>query len=287
MPKASPPTFRALLVLGRVSNLPTVWSNCLAGWLLGGGGSLGRWWWLSLAASAFYVGGMYLNDACDAAFDRQHRRERPIPSGAIHVGLVWRLGGCLLISGWLMLWCLGWSTGWIGTGLLISILVYDFVHKAVSFSPILMAFCRFFLFLAAASTGADGVTGLAVWSAIALAGWIIGLSYLARRESTTNSLRYWPLMVLALPLVLAWIANGNETRLRALYLAFVLVGWSAWCLRHIWVDANRNLGLSVSGLLAGICLVDWLAVVPGYGMGFIFLGFFLAALAAQRLIPAT
>ena len=29
---------RTLLVLGRVSNLPTVWSNCFAGWLLAGGG---------------------------------------------------------------------------------------------------------------------------------------------------------------------------------------------------------------------------------------------------------
>ena len=28
---------RALLVLGRVSNLPTIWSNCLCGWLIGVG----------------------------------------------------------------------------------------------------------------------------------------------------------------------------------------------------------------------------------------------------------
>ena len=27
---------RTILILGRVSNLPTVWSNCLAGWWLGG-----------------------------------------------------------------------------------------------------------------------------------------------------------------------------------------------------------------------------------------------------------
>jgi hypothetical protein len=33
---------RTLLVLGRVSNLPTVWSNCLAGWWLGGGGNFGN-----------------------------------------------------------------------------------------------------------------------------------------------------------------------------------------------------------------------------------------------------
>src|SRR5205085_11052794 len=74
---------RTLLILGRVSNLPTVWSNCLAGWILGGGGQLGRLMVLCAGATFLYTGGMYLNDAFDAEFDLQHRPERPIPSGAI------------------------------------------------------------------------------------------------------------------------------------------------------------------------------------------------------------
>ena len=78
---------RALVILGRVSNLPTVWSNCLAGWVLGGGGFTGdepgRVLLLGAGATLLYLGGMFLNDAWDAPFDRQHRPERPIPSGAI------------------------------------------------------------------------------------------------------------------------------------------------------------------------------------------------------------
>jgi hypothetical protein len=52
-----------LLRLGRVSNLPTVWTNVLAGAVLSGGDW--RNWRLGLmlvAMSSFYVGGMYLND---------------------------------------------------------------------------------------------------------------------------------------------------------------------------------------------------------------------------------
>src|SRR5688572_13786957 len=101
---------RALLVLGRVSNLPTVWSNCLAGWALAGGVPLTadyrqmideprNFLVLCLGASLMYIGGMYLNDAFDADFDRQHRRERPIPSGAIGVTAVWTLGTIWLIGG--------------------------------------------------------------------------------------------------------------------------------------------------------------------------------------------
>ena len=78
-----PPLLRTLLILGRVSNLPTVWSNCLAGWLLAGGGAGSRFAVLCGGASLLYIGGMFLNDACDVRFDTAHRKERPIPSVAI------------------------------------------------------------------------------------------------------------------------------------------------------------------------------------------------------------
>src|SRR6187549_3121603 len=99
------PTFRTLLVLGRVSNLPTVWSNCLAGWWLGGGGNSVKLPFLLLGVSLLYVGGMFLNDAFDEPFDRQHRKERPIPSGKISAGLVWRWGFALLAVGEVLLFC--------------------------------------------------------------------------------------------------------------------------------------------------------------------------------------
>ena len=61
---ASPlPSVRTLLVLGRASNLPTVWSNCFAGWLLGGGGSWIKLAVLTVGGSLAYIGGMFLNDA--------------------------------------------------------------------------------------------------------------------------------------------------------------------------------------------------------------------------------
>src|SRR6185369_2115097 len=89
---------RTLLILGRTSNLPTVWSNCLAGWLLGGGGDLNKLILLCVGATLMYLGGMFLNDSFDVEFDRLHRVERPIPSGAIALESVWRWGFGLLGS---------------------------------------------------------------------------------------------------------------------------------------------------------------------------------------------
>ena len=53
-------------------------------------------------------------------------------------------------------------------------------------------------------------------------------------------------------------------------------------------SAERNVGATVSALLAGIVLVDMLAVVPQpYPQGMIFLLLFGASLLFQRIIPAT
>src|SRR6185369_11144617 len=91
---------RAYLQLGRVSNLPTVWTNVLAGIVLAGAvppaGVVAR---MALALSLFYVGGMFLNDAFDRAVDARERPERPIPSGAVAAVEVFAGGFGLLGAG--------------------------------------------------------------------------------------------------------------------------------------------------------------------------------------------
>ena len=49
------PRLRTLLILGRVSNLPTVWSNALAGWWLGGGNNYWKLPLLLLGSEAEYA----------------------------------------------------------------------------------------------------------------------------------------------------------------------------------------------------------------------------------------
>jgi len=280
--------WRSLLILGRVSNLPTVWSNCLAGWLLGVGGSARRFALLCLGASCLYIAGMFLNDALDADFDQQHRKERPIPSGMISAGKVWGWGFGWLVSGVLFLSLLGKVSMILALLLCGCILVYDAIHKAITLSPLLMAACRFFLYLLGAAAAVRGVTGLAMWSALALAAYVVGLSYIARKESARGVVQFWAGWPLAAPLLLAWVVNAGEYKMRALLLALLLASWIIYCLLHTYWTATVSVGRTVSGLLAGICLVDLLAVAggtPGTATGFILL--FVTALLSQRYIPAT
>ena len=282
------PSSRTLLVLGRVSNLPTVWSNCLAGWWLGGGGNLAKLPFLFLGVTLLYVGGMYLNDAFDEQFDRQHRQERPIPSGRISAALVWRLGFALLVLGELCLFGCGLSVGVLGMALALCVLLYDAIHKAFTFSPLLMGACRFWVYVIAAASGVTGVGGWTVWSGLALALYVIGLSFIARREALRGPLPYWPVALLAAPLALAWLLNVGEYREPALLLSAVLAMWTLRCLRTVFWTSAVNIPRSVSGLLAGIVFVDWIAAVQApRELGAAVIVLFLAALLGQRFVPAT
>ena len=298
--------WRALLVLGRVSNLPTVWSNCLCGWLLGlwaaGEGQV-DWFvfgMLTAGVTGLYVGGMYLNDACDAWWDREHRPERPIPSGTIREQTVWLLGIGMMAGGMFLICLQGGTTALLALGLFNCILVYNFAHKQLSWSPLIIAACRLLLILLAAchahtwATGGEAAFfkssagGVATWAALVLFGYVAGLSWLAKVESTPGLVRVWPCLLLALPAGLAFLSNNPADRRDALVMSAILLLWVLRSLRTtFWVE-QRDVGRTVGGLLAGIVLVDLLAVaiVPA-GLAVVFIALFVMALAAQRWVPAT
>jgi len=284
-----PPRLRTLLILGRVSNLPTVWSNCLAGWWLSGGEAFGKLPLLFLGVSALYIGGMFLNDAFDADFDRQRRPERPVPSGAISLAAVWRWGWAWLALGLLCLTILGKTTGALAVVLAICIVIYDATHKAITASPWLMGVCRFWVYVIAGSTGAVGLNGWSIWCGLALALYVAGLGCVAQGESFRQRIPYWPLALLAAPVALAALMDTGEYRLSGIWLSVVLVLWVAYCTRTVFQPPEINVSRIVSGLLAGIVFVDWLAVAPEcpHWLSFAFLILFGATLGLQRYVPAT
>ena len=283
-----PSKLRTLLILGRVSNLPTVWSNCLAGWWLAGGGAWTGLLCVSISVSFLYLGGMFLNDAFDAGFDRNHRRARPIPSGAITEKEVWWWGFAWLVLGLAGLAWLGAVTAVLGLVLAGCILFYNAIHKIMVIAPVLMGGCRFLVYLAAASVGLNGVTGESIWKGLALAGYIVGLSSLARKESAPVRIQYWPCIFLAAPLLVAGLADDGPDQRAAALCSVVLILWVVWTLLQTLGREHPNIGRAVSRLLAGIALVDLLAVADlSHPAAAIFLVWFLLALLLQGFIPAT
>ena len=124
---------------------------------------------------------------------------------------------------------------------------------------------------------------------MALALYVVGLSYVARRESFRGPVPYWPLLLLAAPVVLAVLINTGDLRKSALVVSAIFALWTVRCVRTVFMAGEINVGRIVSGLLAGIVFVDWLAIAPSgpqwLNAGFLIL--FGATLLLQRFVPAT
>lgn len=289
-----PPRLRTFLILGRVSNLPTVWSNCLAGWWLGGGGNFAKLPLLLVGMSALYTGGAFLNDAFDVEFDRQRRPTRPIPSGAVTRERVWLWSFALLAAGALALAFISKTAGILALVLLACIVLHGAAHKAVTASPWLMGLCRLWVYVIAGSTGIWGLNGWPIWCGVALALYIAGLGFVAQRDGVRGAAPWWPLLLLAVPVALALAMNTGNAWDSAALISLVLVLWSVRCVRPAFFAAESNVPRAVAGLLAGIVFVDWLAVAPLPQVspqvsprlsGIVFLALFAATKLLQRLLP--
>jgi 4-hydroxybenzoate polyprenyltransferase len=282
---------RTLLILGRVSNLPTVWSNLLAGWFLAGGGNdRTALVPLLLGGSFLYVGGMFLNDFCDADFDSQYCPERPIPVGRISRRSVGGMAGLWLVAGLACLVPFGWPTVGIALLLLAIIVLYDFRHKNVFWAPLVMGACRFLLYPLAASTiSAEIPSFVLLWGAT-LGLYVAGITYLARGESRPEKPARWALLLLLLPVAapveIYYVRNLQFFPF--LFSCLLFLGWMAWLLIPLWRKTNHSIGRVISGLLAGIVLVDFIvtSLVLGFEAAYLLL-FFVLALLLQGIIPAT
>ena len=109
-------TLRAWLELGRLSNLPTTFTNVLVGVAVMKSEHSAQWTAITtiwLAIACFYIAGMALNDLADVSTDRIERPGRPIPSGHISkraaiafIMALFTIGlTCLGFRGWPALAC--------------------------------------------------------------------------------------------------------------------------------------------------------------------------------------
>ena len=284
------------LRLGRVSNLPTVWTNTLAGIVLAGGQAGDpRTGPLMLALSLFYVAGMYLNDAYDAEFDARERPERPIPSGRVSADTVFTAGFGMMALGLALLAWAGYGVAggtelapvMGGLGLGAAIVLYNRRHKDNPLSPVLMGLCRVLVYVTAGlAVVPDLPTSLWLGASLLLC-YLIGLTYVAKQETLGEVRNLWPLLFLAVPAVYAIAGALESPTVAVLAAGFVLwVGVALWFLRR---RRPGDVPRAVVSLIAGIALLDAVLIAEAGGEGIAWLAVlgFLLTLALQRTVPGT
>lgn len=279
-----------ILRLGRVSNLPTVWTNALAGAALAGAaageGFAAAVLLAALALTLFYEGGMWLNDAFDAEIDARERANRPIPKGEIGRGTVFAVGFALLALGCAAGFLLGPAAGAAGLALAAAVILYDWLHKRTALSPVIMGATRFLSYaLAALAVGA--FAGPALIGALGLFAWIIGLTYAAKQEAYDDIGAAWPLAVLALPILYALYLGLSAPA--ALPFAAALAAVAAFALHRLFRRAKGDVPRAVVTMIAGVCLYDaaLIAATGQVGLAVLAAAGFVLTLALQRVAAGT
>lgn len=279
---------RSALRLGRASNLPTVWTNTLAGVVLAGAGGFGAQFAVMLVAfSLFYTGGMFLNDAFDAPWDAKQRPERPIPSGEVGRREVYGWGFGMMALGVALLAWIGVAPALAGVALAAAITYYDGHHKGNVFSPVVMGLCRVLVYVAA-GLGVTLALPDALWIGAALMlCYLIGLTYIAKQENLGKVENLWPLLFLAAPVAYgAWLALQQPVA-GLFWLAFT--GWMLVALWFLRRRAKGDIPRAVVSLIAGISLLDAL-LIAGTGsvtLAAVALAGFGVTLFFQRYIAGT
>jgi 4-hydroxybenzoate polyprenyltransferase len=284
------PGLSTLLRLGRISNLPTVWTNVLAGSVIAGGDRHpDQIAMIMMAMTAFYVGGMYLNDFFDREIDARDRPGRPIHAGEIRAGTVSSIGFGLLATGIALMIPFGLAATLWGALLAAVIVLYDVWHKGNALSPLVMGICRALVYIGTGAALAGTTSTAMMIGAAALASHVAGITYAAKQESLDRVGNLWPLALLAIPLFVALPAMFGGWIVIIAFL--LLLAGDVWAVRLlVRRPVPGAVPLAVSGLIAAICLVDALAIALSGG------GVLLVALCAlgypltrlfQKSIPGT
>jgi 4-hydroxybenzoate polyprenyltransferase len=260
-------SWRVHLGLGRVSNLPTVWTNVLAGAVLSGGsleaGPLGA---LLIALSLFYVGGMYLNDAFDREIDARERPERPIPSGRISAAEVFGIGYGMLAAAILILVVTSGRRGdgrggaAVASGLALGavIVYYDARHKRDPLSPLWMGLCRVLIYVTVGIAVAGRVSAPVAGGSLILLSYLIGLTYVAKQETLAAYRNLWPLAFLFAPFVYAFPALYGGATGAVIWAGFL--AWVGYAISWLTRKGRVNIPRAVISFIAGISLLDALLI---------------------------
>lgn len=224
---------------------------------------------LSLCGLLLFVSGNFLNDWKDRVWDATHRPERALPLGLFPAAAYLAFASaCGIIALWLAR-TIHTSSLWIASAILVCILIYTWLHKKTPWAVIPMGLCR-------AMLPTLGFTGIAaplspatlppvlILCAAGLFCHIAGLSLNARRESTNpQPRRDWglPSLCFLAASVSMWFAASHYLSLPPGACLFGLVPYAGWTC-FLLAKRSLSIGARVSGMLAGIPLVDGMVLLP-------------------------
>ena len=255
-------SLRTLARVGRISNLPTVWSNCLAAAVFAcaatGGECLQTTYTPLIVAiagsSLLYIAGMFLNDAFDYQWDRQHNHNRPLVNREIAVSTVWSIGVLSMLTAICLVWWLGNPQATLASLFIAAVIVlYNATHKQHPSAALLMGLARYgvYLFTALLMTTASAPV---FFIAAVILPYITGLTLLARQEHNNRIQYAFASLLLFAPVPVTLIFGYTHILYWATVAVFQIT--TVRTLRRYLLTGTPDVRKGIGGLLASIPLVD-------------------------------
>ncbi|MFD0895139.1 UbiA family prenyltransferase [Luteolibacter ambystomatis] len=294
------PKLHGWLATARIANVPSVISNvwlgiALGAWVCGAQDTRGlllKGAVLALSGVLLYIGGNFFNDWHDREWDAKHRPERALPSG-LFTPLSYQLRAIRFIGlGVIFAFLMGWPCAVAAGAIAVLIVIYTRWHKKAVWPVIPMGLCRALLpvlgFLSVVMK--DGhldtfamarqllahddrafvmhdahaltlrAVGIIALHAAGLFCYIVGLSLNARYESVPNPPalpRQIARILIFMPLV---FIGGFWLPRDPIFTLAGAVPFLAWTIPLL--VRRHSVQVTVSGFLAGIPLVEWIAAFP-------------------------
>lgn len=287
---SKPGKARALLATLRIANAPSVVSNVFLGYVVGWAFWYGTWNpqdvdvidWVTLirlcsAGLLLYFSGNLANDWFDRKWDAERRPERALPSGLFRPSLYLACAIFFALTGCFLAFAESTPCGVCAVTITGLIVLYTWIHKRTMWGVVPMGLCRaglYFLGHAAWLVGwheleDSGIDARATYLNLAiiassmasgLMAYICGLSISARYEGMVDpprGPRVISLFLLIFPLLAMPCMWMHENPLFGVAGMIPYASWLAYCRLRL----RRPIPRYVSGLLAGIPLVDLIAAI--------------------------
>lgn len=273
---------RPLLATARIANVPSVISNVWAGIAIGS--IVQRWehggqpvWlhavFLMLAGVCLYIGGNFLNDWHDREWDSKNRPERALPNGLFSPSTYLLTSLLCGVTGLVLALLVSWKCAVVAALIILFIVIYTVWHKKAAWAVVPMGLCRALLpvmgfvgfavivrFRLAPEFGLPSPSMFITYHALALLIYIAGLSLGARHESSPHpsavalAVSKAALVFSGLLAAALWVSLSVKAGIIG-FLPFAV--WMVVCLTKY----RRPIPVHVSALLAGIPLIDWIALL--------------------------
>ncbi len=241
---------------------------------------------ITVALLLIYFSGMIFNDAMDAAWDKKHRPNRPIPSGLIKKRDAWLTASFMMGCGVLL--CGMQGALLLSIAVSLAVLAYTFFHRWLIPAAILMAVCRSLVyFIAMTALNPPPPFGHLLGFCIAIGLYTAILTAIGKREHERETTRAWLTWLMLIPPIIPLMMYG-EAHEFAWMMLLIYIAWVCMA----WRDIRQPNCQPIKGmhkLLAGFCLLDCvlIAMIGEISIMIVSLICFVFTIAAHRRVMGT